>query len=318
MPIHALASFDASNPSPAAELEPARYSLTCAALAASTLRMHEFVTTSVIRSAYDLASEALRIAEGIREKEPTLLHEVQRVIVDCMLLQAQDGMRKAAIPMADQGGEAGAQKMMGLYVAENTLQQTLHLLKDMATACTTDAGDHSTEADTYLQMAIVYRKLAEIKDGVANITGCEDMLKKVLELARTNGLRTYELRALSELANMHEHCGMNDPRQDRQAAAFYRQMVFYILATRYSKATPSRCLLTGDFIKVLEPTTPSTKLCDEITIVPTCLHVFRTRALLMWQQTPSKRRSWLSPERYNTLRQAAPCPVCELSNRLST
>lgn len=51
----------------------------------------EFVTTSVIRSAYDLASEALRIAEGIREKEPTLLHEVQRVIVDCMLLQAQVG-----------------------------------------------------------------------------------------------------------------------------------------------------------------------------------------------------------------------------------
>lgn len=38
--------------------------------------------------------------------------------------------------------------------------------QDMATACTTDAGDHSTEADTYLQMAIVYRKLAEIKDGV--------------------------------------------------------------------------------------------------------------------------------------------------------
>ena len=49
----------------------------------------EFLTVSVLNSAYELAIDAVHTALQLREDDPTLLIEALRSIIDCMLLQAQ-------------------------------------------------------------------------------------------------------------------------------------------------------------------------------------------------------------------------------------
>jgi hypothetical protein len=62
---------------------------------------------------------------------------------------------------------------------------------------------------------------------------------------------------------------------------------------------------------LLAATECSDKLRDELTVVPTCLHAFRTTALLAWRASPpSPRSSWLSPHKWTTLRPPPACPLC--------
>jgi hypothetical protein len=145
----------------------------------------------------------------------------------------------------------------------------------------------------------------------AHLAAAKQWLESALDSARGSGARCRELHALAELANLHEHHTLTDDmRGDRQQAACYRQQLFFLLSTRFAQPTPRACPLSGASMQVLSATPCSHQVTDEVTVVPTCLHTFRTVPLRNWQQAPPPRSSWLSSDKWSSLRPPPPCPLC--------
>ena len=136
-------------------------------------------------------------------------------------------------------------------------------------------------------------------------------MEAALNSARESGARCRELRTLAELANLHEHHTLTDDmRRDRTAAAIYRQQLFFLLSERFAQPTPRHCPLSGVSLQPLSPTPCSDQVTDEVTVVPSCLHTFRTKQLREWRQAPPPRSSWLSSDKWSTLRPPPQCPLC--------
>lgn len=145
----------------------------------------------------------------------------------------------------------------------------------------------------------------------AHLAAARRWLERALGSARESGARCRELCALAELANLYEHHTLTDDmRRDRAAAACYRQQLFFVLSARFAQPTPRVCQLSGAPMQPLSPTPCSDQVTDEVTVVPTCLHTFRTAPLRKWRQAPPPRSSWLSSDKWSTLRPAPQCPLC--------
>jgi hypothetical protein len=95
-----------------------------------------------------------------------------------------------------------------------------------------------------------------------------------------------------QLANLYEH-RRHAPR-DEQVASWYRGQLFYLLSERFGRPTPQRCGLSGQPLSILQPTQLKSKeLEEEVTVLPDCLCVFKTKALQRCDPSHrSKRSAW--------------------------
>jgi len=92
---------------------------------------------------------------------------------------------------------------------------------------------------------------------------------------------------LWQLANLYEH-RRHAPR-DEEVASWYRGQLFFLLSERFGRPTPQRCGLSGQPLSILQPTQLKSKeLEEEVTVLPDCLCVFKTKALQRCDIDPTR------------------------------
>ena len=65
--------------------------------------------------------------------------------------------------------------------------------------------------------------------------------------------------------------------------------LFFLLSERFGRPTPQRCGLSGQPLSILQPTQLKSKeLEEEVTVLPDCLCVFKTKALQRCDIDPTR------------------------------